>query len=55
MSDKPMGDFTPGAGLNPEQVKTVLSFVTCRGKTNDETLERMGAFFGMTPEEVNKS
>ncbi len=39
------GDFTPGANLTPEQIKRVLSFATCKGKTNDETLANMAKLF----------
>ncbi len=50
MAKMPKGDFTPGANLTPEQIKAVLSFATSRGKTNDETLANMAAFF-KTPQQ----
>jgi hypothetical protein len=43
------GDFTPAAGLSPAQIKRVLAFATCKGRTNAETIANMKAFFELQP------
>ncbi len=35
------GDFTKGAGLQPQQIDSILNYVTSRGKDNDETLKNL--------------
>ncbi len=39
------GDFTDGAGLVPEQIDRVMTFVTSTAETNAETCTRLAAFF----------
>jgi hypothetical protein len=43
------GDFTPGAGLSPAQIKRVLAFATCKGRTNAETIANMKALLELPP------
>lgn len=44
------GDFTKGAGLDTEQVKTVLAFAEAGRATRAETIEALGAAAGDTEE-----
>ena len=39
------GDFTEGAGLSADQIDRVMTFVTATAETNNQTTERLRAFF----------
>lgn len=39
------GDFTDGAGLAPDQIDRVMTFVTSTADTNEETCNRLTGFF----------